>query len=115
MSTIFTDSFDGSEIEIEVRPPAMGNRAGEIVIENKNTEVRINLLEGQLKYLANMLAVNGFEPDKDYPEDATHFANKTWWCHQPKHNRLDKWEHGCWKMQTGDIEKLKRFKDYRNV
>ncbi len=115
MPTIFTDDFDAPDLSIEINPQNLGGRCNELIIENGKTEVRLLLLDGQLKYLANVLADNGFDPDSDRPEEATHFANKTWWCHIPKHNRLDEWVCDCWKMQNGNVEDIQRYRDYRCV
>ena len=115
MPTIFTDNFDAPDLSIEISSQSVGNRCNELIIENGTTEVRLSLLDGQLNYLANVLSGNGFDPDYDQPKDATHFANKTWWCHIPKHNRLDKWECGCWKMQNGNVEDIQWYRDYRSV
>ena len=115
MQTIYTDCFNGSDLNIDIQPREIGSFTNELIIEGSNTEIRLALRDGQLHELANALNNNGFAADTDAPEDATHFANKTWWCHIPEYNRLDKWVHGCWKMETGHPESLKMYQDYRSV
>ena len=60
MATIYTDSFVNTDCDIEIGEPVIGSKGRELIITADEQEVRVELTDGQLEVLADLLVMNGF-------------------------------------------------------
>lgn len=63
MTTIFTDDFSYSEVDVELGDPSCGYAGRELIFSTDNArEFRLMLNDEQLKTLALILELNGYLP-----------------------------------------------------
>lgn len=55
MTTIFTDDFCFTDLDISIGDPSMGYKGRDLIFTSEDREIRVRLLDEQLQALADVL------------------------------------------------------------